>query len=200
MKLHILRDWQSAKVLGSSFNRSSDSHGRAELGKTPSVENPVDFCFFHGIHLNGVRKTELPLYPSLGVWFTSTEPLQMSLESYGFKSVQQDTDHSGPCPGKRLNTCWSETMPLVPSWAEWDFSAASGPGEHIWGTHSAAWTVTLLGTGRAAMQSQLGLSLMMHMYIIQHNGATTYPNNYTRAYRACIRRTLFELRCKSTQK
>lgn len=115
MKLHILREWHSAKDLGSSFNRSSENHRRAELGKMPSVENPVDFCFFHGIHLDSVRKMELTLYPSLGVWFTSTQPLQMSLEPCGFKSVQQDADRPGPCPGKHLNTCLTETMPLVPS-------------------------------------------------------------------------------------
>lgn len=114
MKLHILREWQPAKVLGSTFNCSSDSHRRAEPGKMPSVENPVNFCFFHGIHLDSERKMELTLYPSLGVWFTSTEPSQMSLEPCGFMSVRQDTDHSGPCPGKHLSTCLSETMPLVP--------------------------------------------------------------------------------------
>lgn len=113
MKLHILREWQPTRVLGSSFNHSSDSHRRAELGKKPSVENPVIFHFFYGIHLDGMRKMELTLYPSLGVWFTSAELLQMSLEPCGFKSVQQDEDSSGPCPGKHLSTCLTETMPLV---------------------------------------------------------------------------------------
>lgn len=115
MKLHILREWQPARVLGFGSNHSSDSHRRTEPGKKPSVENPVNFYFFYGIHLDGVRKTELTLYASLGVWFTSAELLQMSLEPCGFKSVQQDMDSSGPCPGKRLSTCLTETMPLVPS-------------------------------------------------------------------------------------
>lgn len=133
MKLHILREWQPAKVLGSRFNHS---HRRAELGKKPSVENAVNFYFFCGIHLDGVRKMELTLYPSLGVWFTSAELLQMSLEPCGFKSVQQDMDSSGPCPGKRLSTCLTETMPLVPSRAAQPRLSRASPQRLVLGSTS----------------------------------------------------------------
>lgn len=102
------------KFWGPAYTAALTAKEGLSWAKCRRWKNPIDFCFFHRIHLDGVRKMELTLYPSPGVWFSSTEPLQMSLVPWGFKSVWQDMDRSGTCPGKRLSTCLTETMPLVP--------------------------------------------------------------------------------------
>lgn len=174
--LELKKGWVGQNAIGGKSHRflflSKDSSGQWPENGAHSVSKPKGLIYLH-------------------------RTLQMSLEPCGF-SQSGKTAHSGPSPEKCLSTCLTGAC----NGSHWGLHGMflqrlvlqSTSGEHI-----RPRELLQAAQVRATAQSQLGLCLMMYVYIIKHNGAMTCPNSCTRTYRACIRRAFFELWYRSAQ-